>query len=100
MKGCTGSGDNWAKGHCAESAELIDSMLDVARKREECCEWLQGFKAVDPLGGGTGSGMGMLVSKVWKEYLGRTIHIFSASPSPEVYLFCVDFCVLPIHLLE
>merc|ERR1712007_269352 len=34
--GQTGAGNNWAKGHYTEGAELIDSVLDVIRKvREE-----------------------------------------------------------------
>jgi tubulin beta len=30
--GQTGAGNNWAKGHYTEGAELIDSVLDVVRK--------------------------------------------------------------------
>lgn len=30
--GQSGAGNNWAKGHYTEGAELIDSVLDVARK--------------------------------------------------------------------
>ncbi|CAA3024988.1 tubulin beta-3 chain isoform X2 [Olea europaea subsp. europaea] len=32
-----------AKGHHAEGAELIDSVLDVVRKEAENCDYLQGF---------------------------------------------------------
>jgi tubulin beta len=28
----SGAGNNWAKGHYTEGAELIDSVLDVVRK--------------------------------------------------------------------
>ncbi len=30
--GQTGAGDNWAKGHYTNSAELINFVLDVVRK--------------------------------------------------------------------
>ena len=32
LQGQTGAGNNWAKGHYTEGAELIDSVLDVVRK--------------------------------------------------------------------
>ncbi|CAK0883591.1 unnamed protein product, partial [Prorocentrum cordatum] len=55
-----GAGNNWAKGHYTEGAELIDSVLDVVRKM---CH---------SLGGGTGAGMGtLLISKVREEYPDR-----------------------------
>ena len=33
--GQSGAGNNWAKGHYTEGAELIDSVLDVVRKEAE-----------------------------------------------------------------
>jgi len=36
--GQTGAGNNWAKGHYTEGAELIDSVLDVVRKEAEGCD--------------------------------------------------------------
>lgn len=41
--GQSGAGNNWAKGHYTEGAELIDSVLDVTRKEAEGCDCLQGF---------------------------------------------------------
>ena len=38
----TGAGNNWAKGHYTEGAELIDSVLDIVRKEAESCDCLQG----------------------------------------------------------
>lgn len=40
--GQTGAGNNWAKGHYTEGAELIDAVLDVVRKEAEGCDCLQG----------------------------------------------------------
>ncbi|KAJ0868834.1 putative purine-nucleoside phosphorylase [Helianthus annuus] len=63
--GQSGAGNNWAKGHYTEGAELIDSVLDVVRKEAENCDAMQGFQVCHSLGGGTGSGMGtLLISKV------------------------------------
>ena len=39
--GQSGAGNNWAKGHYTEGAELIDSVLDVVRKESESCDCLQ-----------------------------------------------------------
>lgn len=39
--GQSGAGNNWAKGHYTEGAELVDSVLDVVRKECENCECLQ-----------------------------------------------------------
>ena len=42
--GQTGANNNLAKGHCIESAELIDSVLDVVRKDGEGCNCIQSFQ--------------------------------------------------------
>merc|ERR1711937_772430 len=55
--GQSGAGNNWAKGHYTEGAELVDSVLDVVRKEAESCDCLQGFQLTHSLGGGTGSGI-------------------------------------------
>jgi tubulin beta len=83
--GQSGAGNNWAKGHYTEGAELIDSVLDVVRKEAEGCECLQGFQITHSLGGGTGSGMGtLLIAKIREEYPDRIMCTFSVFPSPKV----------------
>lgn len=83
--GQSGAGNNWAKGHYTEGAELIDSVLEVVRKEAEGCDCLQGFQLTHSLGGGTGSGMGtLLISKVREEYPDRIMNSFSVVPSPKV----------------
>merc|ERR1711943_15028 len=83
--GQTGAGNNWAKGHYTEGAELIDSVLDVVRKEAESCDCLQGFQLCHSLGGGTGAGMGtLLISKIREEYPDRVMLTFSVVPSPKV----------------
>jgi tubulin beta len=74
--GQSGAGNNWAKGHYTEGAELVDSVLDVVRKEAESCDCLQGFQLTHSLGGGTGSGMGtLLISKIREEYPDRKSHV-------------------------
>jgi len=83
--GQNGAGNNWAKGHYTEGAELIDSVMDVVRKEVEGCDCLQGFQLSHSLGGGTGSGLGtLLVSKIREEYPDRMLTTFSVLPSPKV----------------
>ncbi|XP_077415688.1 tubulin beta-4B chain-like isoform X6 [Vanacampus margaritifer] len=42
--GQSGAGNNWAKGHYTEGAEVVDSVLDVVRKESENCDCLQGYQ--------------------------------------------------------
>merc|ERR1712182_76141 len=100
--GQTGAGNNWAKGHYTEGAELIDSVLDVVRKEAEGCDCLQGFQMTHSLGGGTGSGMGtLLISKIREEYPDRVMATYSIVPSPKVSDTVVEpyNCTLSVHQL-
>ncbi|XP_072382745.1 tubulin beta-1 chain-like [Diabrotica undecimpunctata] len=83
--GQSGAGNNWAKGHYTEGAELVDAVMDVIRKESESCDCLQGFQLTHSLGGGTGSGMGtLLIAKMREEYPDRIMNTFSVVPSPKV----------------
>jgi len=83
--GASGAGNNWAKGHYTEGAELIEEALDVVRKEVENCDCPQGFQICHSLGGGTGSGMGTLVLlKLRDAYPDRILATFSVYPSPKV----------------
>jgi tubulin beta len=81
----TGAGNNWAKGHYTEGAELVDAVLDVVRKEAENSEAMQGFQLTHSVGGGTGAGMGtLLVARIREEYPDRLISTYSVIPSPKV----------------
>ena len=100
--GVSGAGNNWAKGHYTEGAELVDNVLDVVRKEAEACDCLQGFQICHSLGGGTGSGMGtLLISKVREEFPDRMMCTFSVVPSPKVSDTVVEpyNAVLSVHQL-
>ncbi|KAL4974711.1 tubulin beta-2 chain [Aspergillus desertorum] len=83
--GQSSAGNNWAKGHYTEGAELVDQVVDVVRREAENCDCLQGFQVTHSLGGGTGSGMGtLLISKIREEFPDRMMATFSVMPSPKV----------------
>lgn len=102
VHGQSGAGNNWAKGHYTEGAELIDAVLDVVHHEAESCDVLQGFQVSHSLGGGTGSGLGtLLVSKIREEYPDRMLCTYSVMPSPKVSDTVVEpyNCTLSIHQL-
>lgn len=100
--GQSGAGNNWAKGHYTEGAELIESVLEVVRREAEACETLQGFQVCHSLGGGTGSGLGtLLVTKIREEFPDRMLCTYSVMPSPKVSDTVVEpyNCTLSVHQL-
>lgn len=97
--GQSGAGNNWAKGHYTEGAELVDSVLDVVRKEAESCDCLQGFQLTHSLGGGTGAGMGtLLISKIREEYPDRIMMTFSVVPSPKVIHHFISIIIKTNHI--
>lgn len=83
--GQAGASNNWAKGHYTEGAELVEEVVDVVRREAEFCDCLQGFQITHSLGGGTGSGMGtLLTAKIREEFPDRMMATFSVFPSPKV----------------
>uniref|UniRef100_UPI00398EFFDA tubulin beta-6 chain n=1 Tax=Pristiophorus japonicus TaxID=55135 RepID=UPI00398EFFDA len=83
--GNSGAGNNWAKGHYTEGAELVENVVDIMRHECESCDCLQGFQLTHSLGGGTGSGMGTLImGKIREEYPDRIMNTYSVMPSPKV----------------
>ena len=88
VKGASGAGNNWAKGHYTEGAEMIDQALDIARKEVEDCDCLQGFQLCHSIGGGTGSGM--VRASLTRHHAQAHAHILTAclplSPSSSLSL--------------
>jgi len=83
--GNNGAGNNWAKGHYTEGAELVEQVIDRIRKNFESCDCPQGFQICHSLGGGTGSGMGtLLLLKIRDSYPDRITKTYSVYPSPKV----------------
>jgi len=83
--GSSGAGNNWAKGHYTEGAELIGDVMDKLRQEVEGADCLQGFQICHSIGGGTGSGFGtLLLLKIKDKYPDRMNTSFSVFPSPKV----------------
>jgi len=83
--GNNGAGNNWAKGHYTEGAELVENVLDKVRQEIEQADAPQGFQIMHSLGGGTGSGMGtLLLLKIRDGYPDRITSTYSIFPSPKV----------------
>merc|ERR1719162_2031301 len=100
--GASGAGNNWAKGHYTEGAELIDEAVDIIRRETEACDCPQGFQLTQSIGGGTGSGMGtLLLLKIRDNYPDRITATFSVYPSPKVSDVVVEpyNATLSIHQL-
>lgn len=83
--GQSGAGNNWAKGHYTEGAEIVNQVMDAIRKEAESSECLQGFQITHSLGGGTGSGLGtLLIQRIKENFPDRMLSTFSVLPSPKV----------------
>ena len=59
-----GSGSNYAVGYCEEGHEISDECLDAIRREVEKCDAFHGFEILSSLCGGTGSGLGMLLTEL------------------------------------
>ena len=57
----SGSGNNWAHGHCHYGKLYGNSILEAVRRQTEHCDSLQAFLFMHSLGGGTGSGLGTYI---------------------------------------
>ncbi|KDQ09899.1 hypothetical protein BOTBODRAFT_36712 [Botryobasidium botryosum FD-172 SS1] len=80
-----GAGNNWAKGHYTDGAEMIDGILEVLRHQVEGCDSFQGYQILHSLGGGTGAGLGsLLLAKLREETPDCMVSTFSVFPSPKV----------------
>jgi len=83
--GSNGAGNNWAKGHYTEGAEIVEGVMECIRKEVEKADCTQGFQLFHSLGGGTGSGMGtLLLLKIRDAYPDKITCTYSVFPSPKV----------------
>eukprot|EP00466_Bigelowiella_natans_P016589 jgi/Bigna1/37395/e_gw1.19.48.1 len=66
----SGSGNNWARGHCEYGSKYAENVVESVRRTAETCDSLQSFFLIHSLGGGTGSGLGTyILSKLADESL-------------------------------
>eukprot|EP01084_Bolivina_argentea_P151907 265080_1 len=100
--GASGAGNNWAKGHYTECAELIDEAVDIILRETEASDCQQCFQLTQSIGGGTGRGMGtLLLLKIRDNYTDRITANFSVYPSTKVSDVVVEQynATLSIHQL-
>jgi tubulin beta len=101
--GQTGAGNNWAKGHYTEGAELIDSVLDVVRKEAESCDCLQGTMSHQQLQDSFQMGLGCQAAPwvVWVFFFILRVSLpqhgkllWQVSPTFRSFLACFVHCGL------
>jgi tubulin beta len=100
ISGPNSAGNNWATGYYTGGGRILDSILDVIRLEAERCDVLHAFQFVHSLGGGTGSGLGMLLlQNLSTEYPARIRSMYSVFPSPGMSDTLVETynCVLSMH---
>merc|ERR1712178_380491 len=83
--------NNYARGHYTIGKEIIDLVLDRARKLADQCTGLQGFLLFHSFGGGTGSGFtSLLRERLSVDYGKKSKLEFSIYPAPQVSTAVVE----------
>merc|ERR1712026_26006 len=84
-------GNNFARGHYTVGKEMMDIVSDRLKKAVEDCDNLQGFIMTHSVGGGTGSGMGMLIlERLAVDYRKKSKIGFEIYPSPNISTCIVE----------
>ena len=63
-----GSGNNWANGYCKQGPPAVERVLDMVQKQAERCDRLDGFLVLMSVAGGTGSGVGALLTENLRDF--------------------------------
>jgi len=91
---CNGKEDaanNFARGHYTVGKEIMDIVNDRVKKLIEECQNLQGFIMTHSVGGGTGSGLGMLIlERLAVDYRKKSKLGFEIYPSPNISTCVVE----------
>merc|ERR1711953_1529687 len=83
--------NNFARGHYTVGKEMMDIVSDRLRKLVDNSENVQGFMATHSVGGGTGSGMGMLIlERLAVDYRKKSKIGFEIYPSPNISTCIVE----------
>merc|ERR1712198_802018 len=83
--------NNFARGHYTVGKEMMDIVSDRLRKLVDNSENVQGFMATHSVGGGTGSGMGMLIlERLAVDYKKKSKIGFEIYPSPIISTCIVE----------
>merc|ERR1712156_473263 len=91
MSGKEDAANNFARGHYTTGKELMDLVSDRLKKAVEDCDNLQGFIMTHSVGGGTGSGLGMLIlERLAVDYRKKSKIGFEIYPSPNLSTCIVE----------
>merc|ERR1712062_751278 len=83
--------NNFARGHYTVGKEMMDIVNDRVRKLVDNCENPQGFIVTHAVGGGTGSGMGMLIlERLAVDFRKKSKIGFELYPSPNISTCIVE----------
>merc|ERR1719497_309117 len=83
--------NNFARGHYTVGKEMMDIVSDRLRKLVDNSENVQGFIVNHAVGGGTGSGMGMLIlERLAVDYRKKSKIGFEIYPSPNISTCIVE----------
>merc|ERR1712187_735225 len=83
--------NNFARGHYTVGKEMMDIVNDRIRKLVESCDNLQGFLICHAVGGGTGSGLGMLIlERLAVDYRKKSKIGFEIYPAPSISTCIVE----------
>merc|ERR1711915_601967 len=84
-------GNNFARGHYTVGKEMMDTVADRLKNMVENSENVQGFIVNHSVGGGTGSGMGMLIlERLAVDYRKKSKIGFEIYPSPNISTCIVE----------
>jgi len=83
--------NNFARGHYTVGKEQMEFINDRIQKIIEACENLQGFLICHAVGGGTGSGLGMLIlERLAVDYRKKSKIGFEIYPAPSISTCIVE----------
>ncbi|KAG8341497.1 Tubulin FtsZ family GTPase domain [Trypanosoma vivax] len=72
-----GSGNNWAFGYFAQGSSRSDDIAEALRRESECRGSVRSFHVLHSAAGGTGSGVGCLVSDIVRTDFPRAVILHS-----------------------
>jgi tubulin alpha len=91
LNGKEDAANNFARGHYTTGKEIMDQVTDRVTKLVEDCDNVQGFIMTHAIGGGTGSGLGMLIlERLAVDYRKKSKIGFEIYPSPAISTCIVE----------
>ncbi|KAI7862618.1 tubulin alpha-1 chain [Mucor mucedo] len=90
ISGKEDAANNYARGHYTVGKEMVDNVLDRIRKLADNCSGLQGFLVFHSFGGGTGSGLVLLMERLSVDYGKKSKLEFSVYPAPQLSTSVVE----------